>query len=83
MLNFVICDDNINTLNKLSLMFESIFMKHDLEAKIAFKTTNETELLSYLNENLIDVLILDINLNSTSNGIELAKILEKLIKIAI
>lgn len=77
MLNFVICDDNINTLNKLSLMFESIFMKHDLEAKIAFKTTNETELLSYLNENLIDVLILDINLNSKSNGIELAKNIRK------
>ncbi len=72
MLNFVLCDDNFNTLNKLSHMFESVFMKHDLEAKIAFKTTNDTELLSYLKENPIDVLILDINLNAKLNGLEIA-----------
>ena len=47
MLNFLICDDNITTLNKLSEMFESIFMKYDLNAKIAFKTTSHTELFSY------------------------------------
>ena len=41
MLNFVMCDDNLNALNKLSHMFESVFMKYDLKAQIAFKTTNE------------------------------------------
>ena len=46
MLNFVMCDDNLNALNKLSHMFESVFMKYDLKAQIAFKTTNEHELLS-------------------------------------
>lgn len=77
MLNFVICDDNLNVLNKLSLMFESVFMKHDLEAKIAFKTTNDTELLSYIKDKPIDVLVLDINLHSKLNGIEIAKDVRK------
>lgn len=73
MLNFVICDDNSKILNNLSHMFESIFLKNDLEAKIAFKTTNDHELLSYLNQNPIDVLVLDINLHSKLTGIEIAK----------
>ena len=77
MLNFVICDDNLNALNKLSHMFESVFMKHDLEAKIAFKTTNDSELLAYVKENPTDVLVLDINLNSKLNGIEIANKLRK------
>lgn len=77
MLNFIICDDNQNVLNKISHIFESVFMKYDLEAQIAFKTTNTNELLSYLNENPIDVLVLDINLNSKLNGIEIANKLRK------
>ena len=77
MLNFVICDDNLNALNKLSHMFESVFMKHDLEAKIAFKTTNDSELIAYVKENPTDVLVLDINLNSKLNGIEIANELRK------
>lgn len=77
MLNFVICDDNLNALNKLSHMFESVFMKYDLKAQIAFKTTNTTQLLSYVNENPTDVLVLDINLNSKLNGIEIANKLRK------
>lgn len=77
MLNFVICDDNANVLNKLSHMFESIFMKNDLKAKIAFKTTKDSELLSYVTENPIDVLVLDINLHSKLNGIEIANSIRK------
>lgn len=72
MLNFVLCDDNPKVLNKLSHMFESIFMKNDLKAKIAFKTTKESDLLNYLKENPIDVLVLDINLHSNLTGIEIA-----------
>ncbi len=77
MLNFVICDDNLNALNKLSHMFESVFMKHDLEAKIAFKTTNDQELLSYVKENSTDVIILDINLKSNLTGLDIANQLRK------
>lgn len=76
-LNFVLCDDNLNTLNKLSHMFESVFMKNDLEAKIAFKTTKDSELLLHMKENPIDVLILDINLNSKLDGIEIANQIRK------
>ena len=77
MLNFVICDDNLNVLNKLSHMFESVFMKYDLEAQIAFKTTNEQELLSYVKENPTDVIILDINLKSNLTGLDIATQLRK------
>ena len=73
MLNFVLCDDNLNTLNKQSNMFEAIFTKHDLDAKIAFKTNNPSELLSYIEQNPINVFILDINLHAEVNGIQLAK----------
>lgn len=77
MLNFVMCDDNLNALNKLSHMFESVFMKYDLKAQIAFKTTNEHELLSYVKENPTDVIILDINLKSNLTGLDIASQLRK------
>ena len=72
MLSFAICDDNVGVLNKLSILLKAIFEKNDLAAKIAFKTTNPVELLNYVKENSIDVLILDINLNSSINGIDVA-----------
>ena len=78
MLNFVICDDNVDILNKLSYMLNKIFIKHDLEANIIYKTTSSNELLSFSKDNSIDVLILDIQLKSKLNGIDIAnKIREK------
>lgn len=78
MLNFVICDDNLNALNKLSHMFESVFLKYDLEAKVAFKTTSDSELFSYLKEHPVDVIILDINLNNSKlTGLDIANKLRK------
>ena len=77
MLNFLVCDDNINMLNNLSNMLESIFIKNDLKATVAFKATSDNELLSYTKENHIDVFILDINLNCKLNGLELAKNIRK------
>ena len=47
MFNFVICDDNIDTLNKLSHMFETIFIKNNLKAQIAFKSTKDSEILKW------------------------------------
>lgn len=77
MLRFVICDDNINVLNKLSHMIETVFTKNDLKAEIVFKTTKYTELYSYINQNQIDVLVLDIHLNSKLNGIDIANQIRK------
>ena len=68
MLNFVICDDSKNILDKFSIILENIFIKHNYEAKVGFTTSNVTELLKYVDENKVDVLILDINLKSNKTG---------------
>ena len=73
MLNFVVCDDNSNILDKFSKMLESIFVKHNYEAQIAFQSTNANNILDFVNSNQTDVLILDINLKSHITGLELAE----------
>ena len=40
MLNFAICDDNLNILDKMSKMLESIFTKNELDAKVALASNN-------------------------------------------
>lgn len=77
MLNFVLCDDNLNIVNKLKEMLEILFTKHDIEAKITFTSDNATDTLKFINNNHVDVLILDINLNSNISGIDLAKQIRK------
>ena len=77
MLKFVICDDNKNTLNQLSIMLESIFINHDLDSRVVFKTYLESELLDYVENNPIDVLILDIQLSTDSTGINIANQIRK------
>lgn len=77
MLSFAICDDNSNILNKLSHMLESLFIKHSLDAEITFQSTKANKLVSYIKENNIDVLILDINLHSDITGLEIAKEVRK------
>ena len=73
MLNFVLCDDNLNIVKKLKEMLEILFVKNDIEANVSFVTDNPNKVLEYEKENIIDVLILDINLNSDISGIDLAK----------
>ena len=34
MLNFVLFDDEANMLNKISLLFEKVFVKDDIDAKL-------------------------------------------------
>lgn len=78
MLNFVLCDDNPIILEKLSKMLNSIFINQNYDAIVSFKTTQANEVLDYVTKNSTDVLILDIKLNSTISGIDLAeKIREK------
>lgn len=77
MLKFVICDDNKNALNQLSIMLESIFIKNDLEAEIVFKSNKESELLNYIENSIFDVLILDIQLSTKSAGIDIANLIRK------
>lgn len=77
MLNFVLCDDNLHIVSKMKDMLETLFTKHDIDAKVSFCTDDPNKILDYEKENVIDVLILDINLNSDISGIELAKIIRK------
>ena len=77
MFNFVLCDDNLNILNKLSKLLESIFIKNNFEANISFISDNAEEVLSYINSNKADVLVLDIDLKSNMSGLELAEKIRK------
>lgn len=73
MLNFVICDDNQNMLNKLSKMFDSIFISNGIDASITFQSTDPTEILDFAKSHNVDVFILDIQLKSKMTGLNLAE----------
>ena len=36
MLKFIICDDNLSIMEKLSAMLNSLFIKHNFNAQISF-----------------------------------------------
>lgn len=77
MLNFVLCDDNQIALNKLSKMLESIFIKNNIDACIKLETTLAQDVLDFANKESVDVLLLDINLNSNISGCDIADIIRK------
>ena len=77
MLNFILCDDNINIVTKMKEMLEIIFVKHDIEASVTFVSDNARDTLKFVNDNHVDVAILDVNLNSDISGIDLAKEIRK------
>lgn len=80
MLNFVICDDNLNLLNRLEKMLDNIFCKNNFEAKVIYKSDNAEEISNYIASNKVDVVMLDINLKSNKTGIELAREIRKINK---
>lgn len=81
MLNFIICDDDIHMINKLSLLFEKAFIKNDLEAKIVLKTQNYKDVLSFMSSNIVNVVVLDIEFkNSKLNGLDIANEIRKINK---
>lgn len=80
MLHFVVCDDNPNILDKFCNMLESIFIKDDIEAEISLKTVTATEVLDYVKNNKVEVLILDINLKSNITGCDIASEVRKMYK---
>jgi len=77
MLNFVLCDDNLNILDRLEKLLENIFTKNNFEAQVSFKTDDSDELLNYVANNEADVLMLDINLKSNKSGLEIAEAVRK------
>lgn len=77
MLSFVVCDDNLNVLNRLSKMLESIFINHNIDAKISLKAQTASKVLDFVSNNKVDVLILDINLKSETTGCDIANIVRQ------
>ena len=81
MLNFIICDDNIHMINKLSLLFEKVFIQNDFNAKIVLKTQNYKDILSFMSSNIVNVVVLDIEFkNSNMNGLDIANEIRKINK---
>ena len=77
MLKFALIDDDKKLLIDFYKMLESIFIKHDLDAKIVFHSTNVVALLDYVKDSKVDVLFLDIDLKSNLSGLEIAEIVRK------
>lgn len=77
MLRFVLCDDNIQILNRLDKMLISIFIKNDIDAQVVYKAKSSDEILEFVKNNNIDVLFLDINLKSNTSGCDVADIVRR------
>lgn len=77
MLNFVLCDDSNPSLKRLSKMLESIFIKNNIEAQVGYTATTPHEILNYIQHQKVDVLFLDINLNSNLTGCDVAELVRR------
>lgn len=77
MLNFVICDDNLNILDKLEKMLTEILVKYSDEAKVVYTTDNVDSLLKYTEEHKVDVFLLDINFKTNKNGLNVAEFIRE------
>lgn len=77
MLDFVICDDNVNALNRLEKLLESAFMTRNLEAQVVLSTPEPGDLINYLKHHSVNVVILDIDLKSKVTGLDLANLIRK------
>ena len=77
MINFVLCDDNYSAIDKLSKMLNSIIVSHNLKGQITFKTTNPIELINFVENNPTHVLLLDIDLKTSTTGLQIAEQIRK------
>ena len=77
MLDFVLCDDNVNVLNRLERMLESIFIKKKYDAQIVLSTTKPDELATFVKNHNVNVVFLDIELKSNISGLDLADMIRK------
>ncbi len=80
MLKFALCDDNINILDKLEKMLENIFTKNNFDASVIFTTNTTKDMLNFVSNNKVDVIMLDINLKSDKTGLQLAEAIRKINK---
>ncbi len=80
MLKFALCDDNIHILDKLEKMLENIFTKNNFDASVSYKTNNTKDMLNFVSNNKVEVIMLDINLKSDTTGLQLAEAIRKINK---
>lgn len=80
MLNFVLCDDNKAALERFEKMLNLVLENNDLDGNISLATTNVNEVLDHVKNNIVDVVILDIDLNTNISGLELAQKIRKINK---
>lgn len=81
MLNFILCDDEQKMLDRLSILFEKAFVKNDFDAKIVLKTSDYREILDFMSNNTVNVIVLDIEFkNSNINGLDIAEEIRKINK---
>ncbi len=77
MISFVLCDGNLQILNRLAKSLEGIFFRNDISAEISFQSTVAHDVLNYVSTNKVDVLILDINLKASITGFDIANAVRK------
>lgn len=77
MLDFVICDDNLNALNKMEKMLESVFISKSIEAQVVLSTTEPSDIMNFFRNNTANIVILDIDLKSKVSGLDLANMIRK------
>lgn len=80
MLNFILCDDNLNILDRLEKLLDNIFVKNNFDAEISLKTDDYNKVLDYISNNKVDVVLLDINLRSNKTGLQVAEQIRKINK---
>ena len=81
MVNFVICDDEVHMVEKISILLEKAFLKNDFDAKIVLKTTDYNEVVSFMSSNIVNVVILDIEFRGSNiTGLDVANKIRKINK---
>mgnify|MGYP001852677910 FL=1 len=80
MLNFILCDDNLNILDRLEKLLDNIFVRNNFDAEISLKTDDYNKVLDYIANNKVDVVLLDINLKSNKTGLQVAEQIRKINK---
>ena len=75
MLNFVLCDDNERVRKSIYIILESIFIKHTINAQIGLSANNAQDVIKYIENTHVDVLLVDYSLGSNQTGIDIANTL--------
>lgn len=79
MLHFIILDDDaLHNKNSCKRLL-TIFKKYDIEASISLNTTNPREVIDYCSKNQMrnNVYLLDVDVHSSLNGIDVASIIRE------